>query len=241
MYLWEWYLHMRCLVSTCISVFVLWHDCQCSPIIMIISPSNISIMHGDKSILQGIHDSIHQSVMIRQSIILWYLFCSRWWRPGARCCLLLRDVDCWWSPLPCCSWGPFTGRLGCSIVMVYKSNEKYCLSIPESNSHQDFVQQFRRLAPLQCASFNSLNTSIVHSSPPYTKHSKYCAWYNNLVDCYHNFAITPFDYSFEILPFSLATHNWFGQARSLGACAPRELLFAPSGIFIHSVWEDELL
>jgi hypothetical protein len=34
--------------------------------------------------------------------------------------------------------------------------------------------------------------------------------------------------------FSLATHNQFGQARSLGACAPGMLSFAPNGIFIHS-------
>jgi hypothetical protein len=36
-------------------------------------------------------------------------------------------------------------------------------------------------------------------------------------------------------PVPLATPNRFGQARSLGASAPRELLFAPSGIVTHSV------
>jgi hypothetical protein len=30
------------------------------------------------------------------------------------------------------------------------------------------------------------------------------------------------------------------KARSLGAYAPRELLFAPSGIVTHSVWEELL-
>jgi hypothetical protein len=47
----------------------------------------------------------------------------------------------------------------------------------------------------------------------------------------------PFVQQLPILKtLSLATHNRFGQARSIGACAaPRELLFALNGIFIHSV------
>jgi hypothetical protein len=36
-------------------------------------------------------------------------------------------------------------------------------------------------------------------------------------------------------PLPLATPNRFGQARPLGASAPRELSFAPSGTFTHTV------
>ena len=51
----------------------------------------------------------------------------------------------------------------------------------------------------------------------------------------HSFAIIRFDnYYFEYF-LSLATSNQFRQARSLGASAPRELLFASSGISIHTV------
>jgi hypothetical protein len=39
---------------------------------------------------------------------------------------------------------------------------------------------------------------------------------------------------------SLATDNRLGQTRSLGASAPWDLSFAPSGIFIHIVWEELL-
>jgi hypothetical protein len=52
---------------------------------------------------------------------------------------------------------------------------------------------------------------------------------------HHNFAISRFDNPFERLLVSLPTLNRFGQTRSLGASAPRDLSFAYSGILIPMV------
>jgi hypothetical protein len=120
-------------------------------------------------------------------------------------------------------------------------DEMNCLAV-WCNPKMAFGKQF--VADLSASIYFSVSSTVKVDTT--TLSNKYlqcfdgrkfhCVSFVRYLRHYHdNFAITRFDNPFERLLVSLPTLNQFGQTRSLGASAPRDLSFAYSGILIPIV------